>query len=652
MRYYFGRTHWLDAISPPLEKHIATLRDAILVNLGRELKPEPAPVQRPPEEQAKPAEPPATATPPKRREAKAVAPKAPTAGPAGAKKLLQLGIGALVVVALVVGGVLFWPRGAEPSEASTTSAAPSGESSTSSPQTSGAQTIVVTSAEDGGPGTLREALLVAEVGAIITFDAAAFPPESPVTIMLKSGLPPPNWGTTLDASNAGVILDGSQAGGDWTPGMEINSPGNVVKGLQIVNFSGPGILLGSEARTAVVGGDRRIGRGPLGEGNLLGHNKHGILLAGDGNSISGNLIGTDTTGSADMGNRGAGIVADGTPSNNTIGPDNIIAYSGDGPEGDRAIHLRTLACANTITANSIRENSASGPDIFYEMDPAAQCAPLPPPAIHDSDLESGVVSGQTCAGCRVEIFSTQTEDGEIYEGSVTATEYGNFTFEKGAALAGPFLTATVSSPGENTSEFSQPTRSRSAIGMALDLLQTRAPIYQTDFSSWEFGDPEGDAKIEDGTLILSAAQGQHTGTFLSDHPANHYAIEFDFRLVSGAEDGHCIYEAQSRWDGPDPGSARRALSAEFAVGGGTRVSQFYDPIDDHRGLASAVYDTSRTHTVRWIVLGDQIAAFINGRPLYAIKDPLGSAVYSKHGLAASDNVVCEFDNFRLWSLEE
>jgi hypothetical protein len=36
MRYYFGRTHWLDAIDPPLESHIATLRDTVQINLDRE----------------------------------------------------------------------------------------------------------------------------------------------------------------------------------------------------------------------------------------------------------------------------------------------------------------------------------------------------------------------------------------------------------------------------------------------------------------------------------------------------------------------------------------------------------------------------------------------------------------------------------------
>lgn len=38
MRYYFGRTHWLDAIDPPLESHIATLRDTVQINLDRKKK--------------------------------------------------------------------------------------------------------------------------------------------------------------------------------------------------------------------------------------------------------------------------------------------------------------------------------------------------------------------------------------------------------------------------------------------------------------------------------------------------------------------------------------------------------------------------------------------------------------------------------------
>jgi len=47
MSYYFGRTHWLDAITPPLEKHIAILAESIYVNFGAapESKPEPEPIK-------------------------------------------------------------------------------------------------------------------------------------------------------------------------------------------------------------------------------------------------------------------------------------------------------------------------------------------------------------------------------------------------------------------------------------------------------------------------------------------------------------------------------------------------------------------------------------------------------------------------------
>jgi hypothetical protein len=52
MRYYFGRTHWLDAIDPPLENHIAALRDTVKINLDTQVK-----VEAPTETPAKPEDP-------------------------------------------------------------------------------------------------------------------------------------------------------------------------------------------------------------------------------------------------------------------------------------------------------------------------------------------------------------------------------------------------------------------------------------------------------------------------------------------------------------------------------------------------------------------------------------------------------------------
>jgi hypothetical protein len=97
-------------------------------------------------------------------------------------------------------------------------------------------TMIVTSASDSGPGSLRQALQDAQPYDKITFDPTVFPPDAPVTIRLVNTLPGLNRGNlTIDASNAGVILDGS-AITDGENGLTISSDGNTVRGLQIVNF--------------------------------------------------------------------------------------------------------------------------------------------------------------------------------------------------------------------------------------------------------------------------------------------------------------------------------------------------------------------------------------------------------------------------------
>jgi hypothetical protein len=273
-----------------------------------------------------------------------------------------------------------------------------------------------------------------------------------VAIQLESGLPRIIRGyLTLDASNAGVILDGSQVGGEWTPGIEIDSEHNVIKGLQVIHFSGPGILLTGTARFNVVGGDRAIGLGPLGEGNLFSDTSDGVMIqSGSDNVIAGNLIGTDITGFGEMGNLACGICLEGNASRNTIGPNNTIAYNGT-RGGGGGVEIRSLqAIGNTVKANSIYNNKFPG--IIYNL-PNTDNYTVSTPTI-TLNIDSGTVNGQTCKDCVVEIFSTDTKDGKIFEGTVTADEYGNFSFSPGKLLSGPYITATTTSPGVNTSGFS------------------------------------------------------------------------------------------------------------------------------------------------------------------------------------------------------
>jgi len=185
--------------------------------------------------------------------------------------------------------------------------------------------IMVNSTDDSGPGTLRQALLDAETGDTITFDAAVFPPHAPVAVYVDSELPHIGQGNlTIDASNAGVILDGSNVSKDWTVGLQILSNRNTVMGLQISNFSGAGIVLSGGAQYNTIGGEPGIGSGPVGQGNLISNNETGIGLWGTAtsfNTITGNLIGTDATGRHSLSNSMGIYISEGA-SHNTIGHEN------------------------------------------------------------------------------------------------------------------------------------------------------------------------------------------------------------------------------------------------------------------------------------------------------------------------------------------
>ena len=204
-------------------------------------------------------------------------------------------------------------------------------------------TITVTSAADDGPGTLRRALFFADPGDIITFDPEVFPPNTPTTITLTSGLPELSQGSlTIDASNAGVILDGSEMiDPKFQYGLHILSNGNTIRGLQIVGFPFAGIALERGASHNLIGGDRGIGTGPQGQGNRIsGNGSIGIGVWDEGtsfNTIQGNSIFRHTRD---------GIHSNGASYN--LIRDNVIGRNGSG------IYLSFVADGhNTVTANFI-----------------------------------------------------------------------------------------------------------------------------------------------------------------------------------------------------------------------------------------------------------------------------------------------------------
>ena len=346
-----------------------------------------------------------------------------------------------VLVPVVVGSCQ--TQQANPTTSFPTTAPPPAQ--TQAPQ---GKTIVVTNASDNGPGSLRQAIEDAEPYDVINFDPAVFPPTAPETIAVTSGLPQITQGNlTIDASDAGVILDGSLLPADtWIPGLEIISNDNTVRGLQVIHFTGTGIVVAGHGQNNTLGGDRNVGTGPTGQGNMTNGNDFGIGLwdSASNNTVLGNLVGTDLGSVTDLGNQSSGMWIE-TAMQNVVGPDNVVAYN------DRCgIQVEGVdALANTITQNSIHDNNELGICLVSGANTA-----LAVPLIFEFDLPAGQINGTSCGNCTVEIFSDNGDEGANYEGQVVTDNDGAFNFNKGAAFTSTNITLTTTDADGNTSEFS------------------------------------------------------------------------------------------------------------------------------------------------------------------------------------------------------
>ncbi len=128
----------------------------------------------------------------------------------------------------------------------------------------------------------------------ITFDQAVFPADEPTTItVLGTPLPEVTRGlVTIDASGAGVVLDGSALPLEDVPppdGLRLSGISAAVRGLTVQHFTGACIWMGGDG--PAVGGDRATS-----QGNTAGHCGRGIEVTGVSAVVQGNDIGFAASG--------------------------------------------------------------------------------------------------------------------------------------------------------------------------------------------------------------------------------------------------------------------------------------------------------------------------------------------------------------------
>ena len=227
--------------------------------------------------------------------------------------------------------------------------------------------LVVTNTNDGGTGSLREAIVSANNTAgtqTITFNIPGAGAGTPAVISLLTALP---------ALTEPVVIDGaSQPGYTTQPIVEINgqavpagpnasgltvalgASGSTIRGLSITGFSSQGIYLNASNLTTV----EDCWLGVRANGTMLGNGSMGIYVPnGSSNVLRRNVIG---------GNGFAGIYFFGAANGNQVensrigtNPAGTVAYSnvrGVGFEGSSSARPTN----NTVSGNLISGNLDSG----------------------------------------------------------------------------------------------------------------------------------------------------------------------------------------------------------------------------------------------------------------------------------------------------
>ncbi len=288
---------------------------------------------------------------------------------------------------------------------------------------------------DSGPGSLRYAIACAEAKPGTDTVDFAIPGAGPHTIQPLSALPTIQNPIIIDAttqpgySGMPVIeLDGSLAGAAAS-GLWLRGGSSTVKGLAINRFSANGITLSFQGGNTVE--DNLIGTditGTLDQGNagrgieiaqvpnniirnnvISGNTLQGVYLVGvngTNNQIVRNLIGTDVTGAAPLGNGNFGVYLGG-PSN--LVQDNVI--SGNGVSGV----FITSASGNVVNQNLIGLNLAGDAAIGN--------------ASYGVDIRS---SGNTIGG-------TDDDDGNVISGNVLGGILLSGAAATGNLLAGNYI---------------------------------------------------------------------------------------------------------------------------------------------------------------------------------------------------------------------
>jgi CSLREA domain-containing protein len=308
------------------------------------------------------------------------------------------------------------------------------------------------------------------------------------TIALGNG-----FGLSIEGTSGSNTVGGTSAGARNVISGNLGTGVAITDGVVEGNFIGTDVT-GSKALgnagngVEVIDSNSTIGGTAPGAGNVISANTgDGVHLEGDlttSNLVQGNFIGTDATGTAALGNAGAGVSIGRAASNNTIGGTTTGAGNTIGFNGGAGVVVGFLGPLDTGTGNAILGNSIfanaklgidlgndgvtpntpggphSGPNNLQNFPVITSVASGP-----SSTTIVGTLNSAASSSFTIQFFSSPSADpsgfgqGETFLGQTTVTtdSSGNASFTATVPIAvpaGQVVAATATDSSNDTSEFS------------------------------------------------------------------------------------------------------------------------------------------------------------------------------------------------------